>query len=162
MLEPSYTPDLANEIDTPAEELAETLGISVSTAERVIVWAVAVQRKNEQEQAAMMISRIVGQLCGQGVNLPAMVYSLALAAGLDSLNEVGTQTEVAQRLKCSRALISHYVTSWSDLLGLKISKFRKCDSTRETYRTAAKLAWETRPRTNKRRKKQHVITINTK
>jgi predicted transcriptional regulator len=66
-------------------------------------------------------------------NLAAQVHALAFAAGLDQLNGKRSQAEIARELGCTRALISHYVVGWADVLGVQVTKFRKAESTRETY-----------------------------
>jgi uncharacterized protein with von Willebrand factor type A (vWA) domain len=142
--EPHSDPDMAEEIDKPEEIMAEVFGVPVATAKRILDYYELRSKRDQEEMAAMMISRIVGQLCRPGVNLPALVHSLALAAGLDSLNGIKTQSEVARKLGCTRALISHYVCAWADLLHLQITKFRKREDTRETFRQSAKAGWETR------------------
>jgi hypothetical protein len=77
-------------------------------------------------------------------NLKALVRGLALAAGLDELNGTHSQAEVARELGCTRALMSHYVTMWADLLGVHVLKFRKAPGCRATYSKAAFAAWKKR------------------
>jgi hypothetical protein len=143
-MEPHTLPDMAGDIDRPEEILAETLNVDIATAKRVLAYYESRADHERAEILSLMIARIVGQLCRPGVNLRALVHSLALAAGLDSLNGISTQSEVAKKLNCTRALISHYVCAWSDLLGLHITKFRKRESSRETFRESAKAAWQQR------------------
>jgi hypothetical protein len=69
-------------------------------------------------------------------NLAAQVHALAFAAGLDQLNGKRSQAEIARDLGCTRALISHYVVGWADVLGLSITKFRKSEGSRATYKAA--------------------------
>jgi predicted transcriptional regulator len=101
------------------------------------VWGVSVQereRKNLAGKAWELLGRVIGLLLG-AKNLAAQVHALAFAAGLDQLNGKRSQAEIARELGCTRALISHYVVGWADVLGLSVTKFRKSEASRETYKS---------------------------
>lgn len=124
----SFEPDMATLIDKPNEILADELGITLEQADRVV----DLIERARMEQTALSLGRIIGWLLA-GNNMQIRVYALAFAAGLDQLNGLHSQSEVARKLNCTRALISHYVVSARDALGINIQKFRKSDTTRETY-----------------------------
>ena len=68
-----------------------------------------------------------------------MVHALAIAFGLDELNGAHSQAEIAKKLGVTRALLSHYVVGWRDILAGNVAafdctKFRKKNETRETYK----------------------------
>ena len=154
LAESAYTPDLAAEIDNEAEELAEDffwfaknhipaskMSIPWNEMKLVIeaagIWAITVQEKekaNMAGQAWEMLGRVIGLLLS-AKNLNAQVHALAFAAGLDQLNGKKSQAEIARELGCTRALISHYVVGWADVLDLSITKFRKSEASRETYKS---------------------------
>ena len=133
-----YQPDLAREIDTEEEILADLLGITPTQARRVMVWndqekkKVATEVASEHQEA---FGRVIAFLL-QGKNLPVMVHALAFAAGLDQLNGKKSQAQIARELDVTRSLVSHYVTGFADILGVQVTKFRKSEASREKFRQA--------------------------
>jgi predicted transcriptional regulator len=133
----SYTTDMAEMIDTPEEIAADEYGVSLSVAARILA-----DRDNAVRAAqAQTLGAIIGHLIG-GSNLIAKVHCLALAIGLDQLNGFHSQSEVARQLGVTRALISHYVIGWRDVLSGGIgnfdcTKYRKRNATRATYASKA-------------------------
>lgn len=133
----SYEPDIAAEIDTPEEIAADDYGVSIATARRII------KDREDAIRAAQgqTLGAVIGHLISSN-NLTAKVHCLALAVGLDQLNGFHSQSEVARQLGVTRALISHYVLGWRDVLSggvgnLDCQKFRKRNSTRATYAAKA-------------------------
>jgi hypothetical protein len=137
-LEPSYTPDFADEIDTEDEVIADRYGVSLAIAREIIQ-----DRQDAIRQCeATKLGAIIGALIS-GQNLAARVHALALAFGLDQLNGFQSQSDVARKLGCTRALISHYVVGWRDILEsdnshVDCTKFRKRNDTRKTFSESAK------------------------
>ena len=134
----SYTPDMAAEIDTDDEIAADRYGVGLRVARMILADREAHQRRCE----AMILGRVLGLLLASR-NLPVMVHALAMAAGLDQLNGAHSEAEVARKLGVTRALLSHYVVGWRDLLSGKafsfdITKFRKANHTRAAYAETAK------------------------
>lgn len=135
--EPSYWPDVAEDIDRPEETLADALGVNPDTARRVM-------RHTEEEvkrSQALILGRVIGLLL-ESSNLPVMVRAIAFAAGLDQLNGAKSQAEVARELGVTRATISHYVVGVRDVLSGKasafdITKFRKSNKSREVFKQRA-------------------------
>ena len=125
----SYSVDMASLIDKPDEILADELNFTLVHANRIL----AMIDREKTEFAALTLGRMIGWLL-MGKHMQVRVYALAIAAGLDQLNGLPSQTEAARQLGVSRALISHYVVSAKDALGINVTKYRKADSTRETYR----------------------------
>jgi predicted transcriptional regulator len=71
-----------------------------------------------------------------------MANAIAFAAGLDQLNGKMSQAQVARELGVTRALVSHYTVGVRDVLSGKrdtfdCTKFRKRNSSRETFRAKA-------------------------
>lgn len=137
-LEPCYTPDYADEIDSEEEIIADKYGVSIKVAARIIEDRNAAIR----QYAATTLGQIVGALIS-GQNLVARVHALAIAFGLDQLNGFQSQADVARKLGVTRALISHYVVGWRDILdsgwgAFDCTKYRKANSTRETFSRTAK------------------------
>ena len=133
----SYWPDMADEIDTPEERLADSLGIPLAAARAVI----ALQERALREHQALILGRVIGLLL-RASNLPAMAHALAFASGLDQLNGARSQAEVARELGVTRALLSHYTLGVRDVLSGKDSsfectKFRKSQASRATFRAKA-------------------------
>lgn len=129
----AYETDMAAAIDSPEEIAADDYGVSVEVARRILQ---AIQDEARRQQATVL-SAVIGHLLS-GNNLPAKVHALAIAFGLDQLNGFHSQSEVARSLGCTRALISHYVLGWRDVLSGDVPafdcvKFRKHNHTRKIY-----------------------------
>lgn len=134
----SYTPDMAAEIDTPVEIAADRYGVSLKVAATILLDIDAASRRLQAETLGAVIGTLIS-----GSNLQAKVHALAIAFGLDALNGFHSQSEIARQLGCTRALISHYVTAWRDVLageagGFDCLKFRKSNQTRQTFSDKAK------------------------
>ena len=135
--EKSYTHDIAEAIDTEQEIIADEFGVSLETAQRIVYYA----RDQSRRLEAGMLASVIGMLL-QSKNMVVMIHSLAIAFNLNELNGVKSQSEIAKKLGVTRALISHYVIAWRDLLSSQANDvdnttFRKRNSTRETYKKLA-------------------------
>jgi hypothetical protein len=133
----SYTPDFAAEIDTEEEIIADDLGVSLFTARKIIAMREDAVIRNQ----SLLSAKLIGILL-DSKNMKACVHALAFATGLDQLNGKRSQAEVAREIGCTRALISHYVIAFRDMLSDEINnfdytKYRKANSTRETYKAKA-------------------------
>ena len=95
-------------------------------------------------EVAQILSKVLSEFTRPCKNLRARVYGLIFAAGLDEANSIHSQAEIARQIGCTRALISHYTTDWADKIRLGVFKFRKAESSRQTFRNAQLKAWETR------------------
>jgi predicted transcriptional regulator len=133
----SYTPDMAELIDSPEEIAADEYGVSLDVARRILADTQDAIRAAQGQTLGAIIGHLIA-----GSNLTAKVHCLALAIGLDQLNGYHSQSEVARQLGVTRALISHYVIGWRDVLSggvgsFDCTKFRKRNSTRTTYAAKA-------------------------
>jgi len=132
--EKAYEPDMASEIDREEEILADLLGITPAAALRVKAWheeeCQKVAGKHREAFGRVIASLLTGQ------NLGVQAQALALCAGLDELNGRKSQAEIAREFGVTRALVSHYVVAFADILGVVVTKFRKSESSRETFREA--------------------------
>lgn len=148
----SYEPDMAELIDTEEEILADRYNVSLKVARMIIN-----DRNSEGvKRSALTLGEVIGLLM-QSQNISVMVYALGIAAGMDQLNGAKSEKQIADELGVSRALLSHYVVGWRDLLSgnqynFDITKLRKANSTREIY---AKQA--TSPLLEKMREKRKDI-----
>ena len=152
----SYTPDFASEIDSAEEIAADEYGVSIQTARRIL----RDREDSVKHSQAAILGAIIGQLLA-GNNLSVKVHSLAIAFGFDQLNGFHSQSEIARELGCTRALISHYVLGWRDVLSGGVPafdclKFRKHNATRQTYRDKA----TSKTLTSKRNKHEHHRSDN--
>jgi hypothetical protein len=140
---------MADLIDTEQEIVADELGISLQQASLVIEYANNLARMQQAEVLAKVMGLILA-----GKNLPVMVHSLAIAFGLDSLNGAHSQSEIAKKLGVTRALVSHYVIAWRDLLSDQVgnsfdcTKYRKRNNTRTIFSAKAKSETITHKRKN--------------
>jgi len=129
----SYQPDMADLIDTEEEILADRYNVSLKVARMIINDRSSIGVR----QAALILGNVIGLLMASK-NLPVMVNALAIAAGLDQLNGAKSEKQIADELGVTRALLSHYVVGWRDLLSgneyqFDITKMRKNNGTRVTY-----------------------------
>jgi hypothetical protein len=126
----AYTPDIAAEIDSEEEILADELGVSIKQAQKILLLI----EEKRHIGVALAMAKTIGFILSGG-NPVAKIYAMAFAAGLDQLNGLHSQAEAARKINVTRALLSHYVVCARDALGLAdIYKFRKCNQSRETYR----------------------------
>jgi hypothetical protein len=133
----SYEPDMADLIDLPEEILADEYGVSIAVARRILSDREDLARRGQ----AQILASVIGLLI-QSRNINVQVHALAIAFGMDQLNGAHSQSEIARELGVTRALVSHYVLAWRDVLAGGIGAFdnrtfRKRDSTRKTYAKAA-------------------------
>ena len=125
----SYEPDIAAEIDSEEEILADELGVTIKQARQILI---IIEQKRHMAIAVAM-AKTIGFILSGG-NPIAKIYGIAFAAGLDELNGLHSQAEAARKINVTRALLSHYVLCARDALGISVFKYRKSDSCRETYR----------------------------
>jgi hypothetical protein len=133
----SYEPDMAAMIDLPEEIVADDYGVTLAVARRIIVDRQDVARRGQAEILASVIGLLI-----QSRNLNVQVHALAIAFGMDELNGAHSQSEVARELGVTRALVSHYVLAWRDVLAGGVGAFdnrtyRKRQGTRKTYAKSA-------------------------
>lgn len=128
---------MAELIDKAEEIIADEYGVSLDIAKRILADRHNVSRRGKAETLGNIISYII-----QSRNPTLQVYALAIAYGMDQLNGVHSQSEVARNLGVTRALVSHYVLQWRDILAGGIGAFdnrtfRKRNSTRKIYKKSA-------------------------
>ena len=150
-------PDMAEQIDSEDEILADKFGVSIKTARQIIQHSNGVASRNQAETLARVIGFL---LCAKDSRIS--IRTLALALGFDTMNGYHSQSEVAKEEGVTRALISHYVVGWRDLLDggaghVECLKFRKKQSTRETFKKSA-----TSPFLAAKAKARAAISQNTK
>lgn len=146
----SYEPDMAAMIDSAEEIVADDYGVTIAVARRILSDRQNVVRRSQAE----MLAKVIGLLL-QNRNPNVQVHALAIAFGMDELNGAHSQSEVARELGVTRALISHYVLAWRDVLAGGIGAFdnrtfRKRQGTRKTYAKSA-----TDPVIEAKRNKRH-------
>ena len=141
--EPHYYDDLT-EIDTEVDLICEGFGVGPALARRIKDYKDAALAESVDWEVAQILSKVLSEFVKPCKNLRARVYGLMFAAGLDSVNSIHSQAEVARKIGCTRALISHYTIDWADKIRLGVFKFRKAESSRQTFREAQLKAWEKR------------------
>ena len=133
----SYEPDMADLIDQPDEIIADEYGVSIAVARRILADREDLARRGQ----AQILASVIGLLI-QSRNINVQVHALAIAFGMDQLNGAHSQSEIARELGVTRALVSHYVLAWRDVLSGGIGAFdnrtfRKRQGTRQTYAKSA-------------------------
>jgi len=133
----SYEQDMAELIDLPEEIIADEYGVSIAVALRIIADREDLARRGQ----AQILASVIGLLI-QSRNINVQVHALAIAFGMDQLNGAHSQSEIARELGVTRALVSHYVLAWRDVLAGGIGAFdnrtfRKRQNTRKIYAKSA-------------------------
>ena len=139
-LDSAYTPDIAGDIDTEEEIMAEELNCSLDIARRVIE-KMRQQKNDHAGNSRELFARVISKLM-ESSNTRVSLHGLACAGGLDELNGFRSQAQIARELGCTRALVSHYTTAWADYMSGKnaafsITKFRKSEMSREILKQKA-------------------------
>jgi hypothetical protein len=139
--------DIAAELDTAPEELADTLGIDPVRALRVIQWADSIMHRALCRHEAHLLQLVVGGLL-QAKNPKLHCAGLAFATDLAALNGLGSQREYARRNNISRSAVSKVNRFWKRTLGLKQSPHQKTEAACETYsRVQKQKHWRRRKTT---------------
>jgi hypothetical protein len=141
--EPHYYDD-HTEIDTEVDLICENLGVGLALARQIKDYKDSAVAESVDWEVAQILSKVLSEFTRPCKNLRARVYGLIFAAGLDEANSIHSQAEIARQIGCTRALISHYTTQWADKIRLGVFKFRKAESSRQTFRDAQLKAWEKR------------------
>jgi hypothetical protein len=149
----AYVPDMAGELDTPADELAEQLHLNREQH------ALLCQRLRELTPtnnsatddyairlAAQKLAEVVSYIFDGRGNVRLRYHALCLAAGMPgAAMNCSSYTELAKKLKCTRAAISGSVIKLQQRLGLEMrNPFQKTFEARESSRLAALRSWQHR------------------
>jgi hypothetical protein len=134
--EPHYFDD-HSEMDTEVDLICEQLGVGPGLARRIKDYKDAAVAESVDWEIARILSIVLSDLVKPCKNLRARVYGLIFATGLDEVNSIHSQAEIARKIGCTRALISHYTTYWADLIKLGVFKFRKSEESRKTFKDSA-------------------------
>jgi hypothetical protein len=141
--EPHYYDDMT-EIDTEVDLICERLGVEPALARQIKEYKDSAMEEGVDWEVAQILSKVLSEFTRPCKNLRARVYGLIFAAGLDSVNSCHSQAEIARKIGCTRALISHYTTDWADKIRLGVFKFRKSERSRAVFSEAQKIAWSKR------------------
>jgi hypothetical protein len=141
--EPHYYDDFSK-IDSEVDLICETLGVGPSLARQIKDYKDHAVAESVDWEVAQILTKVLSEFTRPCKNLRARVFGLIFAAGLDEANAIHSQAEIARKIGCTRALISHYTTDWADKIRLGVFKFRKVESSRPTFRSAQIEAWKTR------------------
>ena len=151
--EEHYTPDMAEEIDLPAEILADAVGIPLAKAKLVIevlprkpILIQQILRDAAPDWkwiiAAPIVTDMIRLLIKPSRNLNAKVWGLVFSSDLADVangskrDGIGSMTDEAKRLGVSRALVSNYKRTWDKLLGRYGRVFGKSPEACESNRRA--------------------------
>lgn len=144
-MEDGYLPDFADEVDrrNPWWLIAEKFDVSEALARRI--WEDQQEALSAEKEfiAAHVLSEIASEMIRPCKNPRARAFGLMFAAGLDELNGVHSQAEVARELGMTRAAISHWTGYWRNKVRLVVEKFGR-NGARESYRTATQAVWDRR------------------
>jgi hypothetical protein len=136
-----YFHDYAGEIDTEVDLICEALNVGPALAQKIKDYKDAAIAEAVDWGVAQILSIVLAEFIRPAKNIRAKIYGLLFATGLDSVNALHSQAEIARQIGCTRALISHYTTFWADRVRVGVFKFRKSESSRATFSESARLAW---------------------
>jgi len=148
----AYYPNMADEIDQPADELAEALSLSREQHAMLVVKLRELTACNPatEEHALMLAAQrlveVVSYVFETRGDVRLRYHALCLAAGMPgAAMGCDSYTALAVKLKCTRAAISQAVIKMQDRLGLEIrNPFQKTFEARESSRQAAFRSWQKR------------------
>jgi hypothetical protein len=135
-------PDMAAELDTPAEMLAETHRIPLEVAEAILAdFKTNIIREVIEEEVtrlvAAYVTKIFAYLLQPQKNLKAVLWGFAFSQGIATrLNGIRNPSALARQLGCTRALISFYKRRADAEFGSSIKIFGKSNGACESYRKA--------------------------
>lgn len=141
-IEPNYTPDMAQELDSAAEILADEFRIPLHTAVAICNKFRIDSRHAQWENAAPILSEIISLVILPCRNLKGRILGLVFSFGLaDVANgnpELGIQSmaDEGRRQGVSRALLSHYKREWDNIFGRYGRVFGKSPEACEKNRAA--------------------------
>lgn len=140
-LEPHYHPDMAKELDSVAEILADEFRITLPTA---IGICNKLKLGSEREQwvvAAPLVAEVISLIIQPCRNLKGRIWGLVFSFGLADVANgnpilgIQSMADEGRRHGVSRALMSHYKREWDNLFGRYGRVFGKspeaCEKNRE-------------------------------
>ena len=106
--EEAFRPDMARELDSPAEILAETFCIGITVAAAVYQWHLAIVERTEKAARARSLGQVVSYLLRPHKNRKVRDIGMAFSLGFArDLNGLRNEAHAAAKFGCSRALISY-------------------------------------------------------
>ena len=135
-VEPSYAPDMAAEIDSLIDQIAQM--IKEGGPGRVAHWHLCVVESESRSAVANRMKQIVAFLFQPCRNIREKIAGLMFSSELaTTINGVRNMTAWAKKNGYSRALVSHYSRAWDKTFGYKISQaFGKSPEACAKYREA--------------------------
>jgi hypothetical protein len=144
-IETSYQPDMANELDTLADEWAEALELEEWQHRALSMLMAEHQLRESRETASKMLIPIITYLNEARGNKTLRYYAFLLAAGDTSITLAHSYSELARKIGVTRAALSRSVMEMQEKLGLSgHNGFQKSEQARESSRRAAHLSWKKR------------------
>ena len=136
--------DMAGNIDTAEDELAERFSIPLELSHKILCWHDSAVKDSIRRHEAHFLGIIVGGLLSAR-NPKLAATGLAFAAGLDALNGLGCQREYARNNGLSVSAVSKVVKAWQRGLNLRPSAHQKSESACQTYSDVGKTRhWRNR------------------
>jgi len=147
-LENAYEPDIAAQLDTLAEALAERFGVPLPTAQQFVAWHKSELRRLTLERLLEVLAQIAGVLMWRCKNHEARAWGFAFALGMAHRNNgVRDMSHLARKLNCTVALISHYKRHWDRLLPPDVRVYGKSAQACGAYHWSRLISYGYRTRT---------------
>ena len=104
----AHRPDMAAELDAPAEILADQFAIGITAARQIYAWHVVIVLRAEKEARARVTGEIVSYLIRPHKNRKVRDIGIAFSQGFArELNGIRDMSDAAAKFGCTRALISY-------------------------------------------------------
>ena len=131
----AFEPDMAEELDTPAEIMAEKFAIPLPTANAIHADFARTMEVEVERQVAARLDEMTGfYMTGPAKNLHAKLLGVAFSRGLARpLNGIRNMSDVARKSGCTRALISYYKRKADLMFGNSGRLFGKSEKACATY-----------------------------
>lgn len=131
----SFENDIAEDIDTLPEEIADTFGIPLAIAAEIAQWHEEVVTHAANQYQSHLIQSIVGGILSSR-NPKLAAAGIAFATKLDALNGMN-QSDYAAANNISRQAVSKCTKHWQRVLGVAPSAHQKSESACAAYKEAA-------------------------
>ena len=133
----AFSPDVAEELDTPEEQLAELAGITLEQARIVVAWGNARAAREVEQQKAWLVVKVGGAFIN-AANSKLLAAGLAFAADLQQTSGMGTMQDYARTISVSRAAISKVAKWWKQELELPDGAHMRDEAKCRSYSNAQK------------------------
>jgi hypothetical protein len=140
-VEPAYWPDIASEVDTPEEILADQLGTTPKVVRDLLAWLRDNQASAKTQEQADTLAKAFAIAVPKKGKIDLSLVGLRFLGLFWLLNSSGESvTELAERAKVSKQLLDWHANKLGRALNFHGYQ-QKAQSTRATYSEGTRQRW---------------------